>query len=408
MRATHVIASLAFLYAITASPIVDTDIVPENTNFAVEDELIEALNNDLSDAKKTIAKMTASGKSEEDCRKLVTETRKEVTDNVDYCTKTTEALPKGESCAASGQANVKLATEAKTKADKHVVYTKTVVTKTEKTEVHFGSRTFSSLTEGHCSTFFSSTSYTTAKMNHKAAVTAYTKAVGSATQASKSLKLAIEAAAKEKKECECKVKSDHESTFAKHSASNAANQKAWIFACKVQCVLDRKSSCKCSAAPMCKRPKVAPAVMEASCEKTKEEPAPAPPADPCKKWKEERKANKEIAAHLKAEVGFGANVVALNSNGKKTLDGVAKTLKKYPWMSFHIQGHSSAPKGKFCTQLVQGRAESTKKYLTSQGVKNKMTVDNGTCAVKKAITIGAQDSIQNAAGAGSPPKGCTA
>jgi len=401
MRATHVIASLAFLYAITASPIVDTDIVPENTNFAVEDELIEALNNDLSDAKKTIAKMTASGKSEEDCRKLVTETRKEVTDNVDYCTKTTEALPKGESCAASGQANVKLATEAKTKADKHVVYTKTVVTKTEKTEVHFGSRTFSSLTEGHCSTFFSSTSYTTAKMNHKAAVTAYTKAVGSAKEASKSLKLAIEAAAKEKKECECKVKADHESTFTKHSASNAANQKAWTFSCKVECVLDHKTTCKCSAAPMCKRPKLAPAVMEASCEETKKAPA-----DPCKKWKEERKANLEIAAQLKAEVGFKPNVVTLNSSGKHTLSGVAKTLKKYPWMSFHIQGHSSAPEGAPCHKLVTGRAESTKEYLASQGVKNKMTVTKGTCAIKKAISIGAQDSLSNTGGAGAPPAGC--
>jgi len=399
MRATHVIASLAFLYAITASPIVDTDIVPENTNFAVEDELIEALNNDLSDAKKTIAKMTASGKSEKDCRKLVTETRKEVTDNVEYCKKATEALPTGESCTASGQTNVKLATEAKTKADKHVVYTKTVVTKTENTEVHFGSRTFSSLTKGHCSTFYSSTSYTTAKINHEAAVTAYTKAIGSAKEASKSLKLAIDAAAKAKKECECKVKSDQESTFTTHSASNAANLKAWMFSCKVECVLDHKTTCKCSAAPKCKRPKVAPAVMEASCEKTK-------PADPCKKWKEERKANLEIAAHLKAEVGFGANVVALNSSGKKTLDGVANTLKKYPWMSFNIQGHSSAPKGEFCTKLVNGRAESTKAYLVSQGVKNKMTVVQGTCAVKKAISIGAQDSVANTAGAGAPPAGC--
>merc|ERR1711959_355284 len=396
MRCAILVISLSIIYA-SASPIADS-VVPEDSLYALDD--------DLSEAQQTIDDMTASGKSDKDCRKLVTETREEVTTNVDFCEKTLNALPKGGSCPARGQESVKIATEAKTKADKHVVYCETQVTKAAQTEVDFGSASFSSLTEGKCSSFYSSTSYTTAKSSHTAAVTAHIQAVGAAEEASKSLKLAIEAAAKEKKECECKVKSDHESTFAKHSASNAANQKAWIFACKVQCVLDGKSSCKCSAAPMCKRPKVAPAVMEASCEKTKEEPAPAPPADPCKKWKEERKANKEIAAHLKAEVGFGANVVALNSNGKKTLDGVAKTLKKYPWMSFHIQGHSSAPKGKFCTQLVQGRAESTKKYLTSQGVKNKMTVDNGTCAVKKAITIGAQDSVANTGGESKPPAGC--
>merc|ERR1712232_201840 len=146
------------------------------------------------------------------------------------------------------------------------------------TEVHFSSRTFSSLTEGECSYFFSSSSYTTAKAAHKVAVAAYTKAVGEAKQASKSLKLAIEAAAKEKKECECKVKSDHETTFAKHSSSNPANQKAWMFACKVECVLDKKNTCTCDAAPMCKRPKVAPAVMEADCTKIAPAPhhAPAP------------------------------------------------------------------------------------------------------------------------------------
>merc|ERR1712072_403821 len=147
MRAVY-IASLAFLCAITASPVLDTDIVPENTNVAVDDDFIEALEDSkdaLSGVKKTIAKMVASGKSEKDCRKLVTETRKGVTDNVDYCEKTMRAVRKGKSCPASGQETVKLATEAKTKADKHVVYTKTEVTKASDFQVDFGSRTYSSL-----------------------------------------------------------------------------------------------------------------------------------------------------------------------------------------------------------------------------------------------------------------------
>merc|ERR1712072_887679 len=264
MRCAILVISLAIIYA-SASPTADP-VVPEDSLYGLDD--------DLSEAQQTIDDMTASGKSDKDCRKLVTETRKDVTDNVDFCTKAMNDLPKGESCPARGQENVKVATEAKTKAEKHVVYCKTQVTKAEQTSVDFGSATFSSLTEGKCSSFYSSTSYTTAKMNHKAAVTAYTKAVGSATQASKSLKLAIEAAAKEKKECECKVKSDHESAFAKHSASNAANQKAWNFACKVECVLDGKSSCKCSAAPMCKRAKVTAEVMEADCVAKKDKVCP--------------------------------------------------------------------------------------------------------------------------------------
>merc|ERR1711959_787283 len=263
MRCSILVISLAIIYA-SASPTSDS-VVPEDSLYALDD--------DLSEAQQTIDDMTASGKSDKDCRKLVTDTRKEVTDNVDFCNKAMNDLPKGESCPAQGQENVKLATEAKTKADKHVVYCKTQVTKAEQTQVDFGSATFSTLIEGKCSSFYSSTSYTTAKSSHKTAVEAYTRAVGAAEQAAKSLKLAIEAAAKAKKECECKVKSDHESTFAKHSASNAANQKAWNFACKVECVLDGKTTCTCSAAPMCKRPKVTAAVMEAVCTAKKSAPS---------------------------------------------------------------------------------------------------------------------------------------
>merc|ERR1712057_97316 len=188
MRCSILVISLAIIYA-SASPTSDS-VVPEDSLYALDD--------DLSEAQQTIDDMTASGKSNKDCRKLVTDTRKEVTDNVDFCNKAMDALPKGESCPAQGQENVKIAPEAKHKADKHVVYCKTEVTKTEQTQVDFGSATFSTLTEGKCSSFYSSTSYTTAKISHKTAVEAHTRAVGAAEQAAKSLKLAIEAAAKAK------------------------------------------------------------------------------------------------------------------------------------------------------------------------------------------------------------------
>merc|ERR1719451_174004 len=112
-----------------------------------------------------------------------------------------------------GQDSVQIATDAKSKADKHVVYCSTLVTKAASSSVQFGSRTFSSLTEGKCESFYSSTSYTTAEATYKAAVTARTTAKGAAEQADKELKAAIEAAAKAKKECECQVKKDHEEKF---------------------------------------------------------------------------------------------------------------------------------------------------------------------------------------------------
>merc|ERR1711887_2437 len=226
MRCSILFLSLAIIYA-SASPV--DEVVPEESLYALDD--------DLSEARSTIEQMTTAGKSDKDCRKLVEETRKEVQTNVDTCTKTMDALPKGEACPAKGQAAVKAATEAKSKADKLVITTKTAITKAESASVSFGSRTFSS----------------------------HTKATGAAGEAAIALKNAVAAAAKEKAECECAVKKDHESKFSTLTKANAANEKAWNFACKVECVLDGKTTCKCSAAPKCVRPKVTSAVMEAVC-----------------------------------------------------------------------------------------------------------------------------------------------
>merc|ERR1711990_862777 len=244
MRCSILFLSLAIIYA-SASPV--DEVVPEESLYALDD--------DLSEARSTIEQMTTAGKSDKDCRKLVEETRKEVQTNVDTCTKTMDALPKGEACPDKGQAAVKAATEAKSKADKLVITTKTAVTKAESASVSFGSRTFSSLTEGKCESFYTSTSYTTAEATYKSAVTAHTKATGAAGEAAIALKNAVAAAAKEKAE----------SKFSTLTKANAANEKAWNFACKVECVLDGKTTCKCSAAPKCVRPKVTSAVMEAVC-----------------------------------------------------------------------------------------------------------------------------------------------
>merc|ERR1712100_901231 len=256
MRCTILVLSLAIIYA-TASDMAEDHIIPEESLFALDD--------DLSEAQQKINEMTAAGKSDKDCRKLVTETRKDIETNVNNCQKNMDALHNGKECPSRGQGDVKTATEAKSKADKHYKYTVTEVTKTSSASVNFGSRTFISLTEGKCDSFYSSTSYTTAKAAYDSAVTARTKAKGAYEQAVKNLAISVEAATKAKKECLCKTRTDHENAFAKHTASNAANQKTWNFACKLECVLDKKTSCSCSAAPMCKRAKVTAEVKEVDC-----------------------------------------------------------------------------------------------------------------------------------------------
>lgn len=185
--------------------------------------------------------------------------------------------------------------------------------------VVFGKHTFSSLTEGDCSVFFKSDSYINAKQKHTTATSSHTKAVAAKKVAEETYKKVVEQAKKDTKKCLCDTKVKHAEAN-KHSKRNdAANQKAWTMAHKLECVLDGKTSCSIPPCPTVKAATLTAAVTGADCSASlAPAPAPAmPPTDPCKKWKEERKANLEIAAALKANVGFAPNVVTLNDSGKK-------------------------------------------------------------------------------------------
>merc|ERR1712149_6784 len=226
-----IIASLAFIAIATALP--SNEVVPEDNFYAVDD--------DLSEARETLSQMQAAGKSDKDCRKLVDETKKEINTNVNTNQKVIDGLPNGSQCMNLGADNVKKTTELKIKADKDEKTKCDEVKKAASASVDFGSRTFSSLTVGKCSSFYSSSAYTTAKTRYTSAVAACNKA---------------------KDECLCKTKKDHDKAFTDGNAANAANAKAWAFAHHLECVLDGKTACRVPAPPTVKRGFLLP---EAKC-----------------------------------------------------------------------------------------------------------------------------------------------
>merc|ERR1711939_1211089 len=215
-----IIASLAFIAIATALP--SNEVVPEDNFYAVDD--------DLSEARETLSQMQAAGKSDKDCRKLVDETKKEINTNVNTNQKVIDGLPDGSQCMNLGQDNVKKTTELKIKADKDEKTKCDEVKKAASASVDFGSRTYSSLTVGKCSSFYSSSAYTKAK-----------------------------------NECLCKTKKDHEKAFTDGNAANAANAKAWAFAHHLECVLDGKTACRVPAPPTVTRGKLTGAAKEAKC-----------------------------------------------------------------------------------------------------------------------------------------------
>jgi len=392
MKTTAILfVSLAVIYA--SAQMTDSD-VPEDSPLALDD--------DLSEARETLASMQKSGKSEAACRKLVTDTKNEIKTNVNTEQKILDGLPNGDSCSILKKAADDEKIEQKRAEDKEAKAKKTLEEMASAT-VTFGSRSFSSVKYGDCSWIFSHSSYTTAKANYAKAKKAYEESQGASAKAKEETKKAVAQAKEETKKCNCKTQFDHAAANKNSKRNDAANEAAWVMAHKLECVLDKKTTCKIPACPTTKAPPLAPGAAAESC--TAQIGTPTAPTDPCKKYQEEKAANKQIAAALTAAVGFAPGSTVINSSGQKTLDEVAKVLNKYAWMAVNIQGHSDAKAGSHCQKLVDGRAESTKKYLASKGCKNKMTNIPGTCAKKRAITIGGQDTI--AAGA-KLPAGCKA
>merc|ERR1711981_531794 len=212
MRVTMIAVVVAAAY-VSAQ---ETESVPEDNLFSLDD--------DLSEARATLQSMQAAGKSEKECRKLVTDTKNEIETNIKTEQKIIDGLDNGVKC----EVHFKNTEDEKTEAKKTEDEEKKAADEAKKAEdsvVVFGKHTFSSLTEGDCSVFFSSSSYLAAKK-----------------QAEETLIKVIEQAKKDTKKCQCDTKLQHADANKRGHANDAANTKAWAMAHKLECVLDGKTS----------------------------------------------------------------------------------------------------------------------------------------------------------------------
>merc|ERR1712100_993370 len=191
MQSAVLLVSLAVIFA-NASPISDS-VVPEDTDFAMD--------TDLSEARATINDMIADGASDADCRKLTGDTINDIKSSVEILQKEIDAVSSGVECNTEGQTQVKITAEAQTKAHTTLTTATKELTKTTEAKVDFGSRVYSTLTVGKCDTFFSHSSYVTAKASFKTATKAFEHATGAHTQAVTEAKMAVETAKKMRHQC---------------------------------------------------------------------------------------------------------------------------------------------------------------------------------------------------------------
>merc|ERR1711881_576877 len=196
MRVTMIAVIVAAVY-VSAQ---ETESVPEDNLFSLDD--------DLSEAHATLQSMQAAGKSEKECRKLVTDTKNEIETNIKNEQKIIDELDNGTKCKAHFKNTEDEKTEAKRTEDEEKK-AEDELKKAQDTVVVFGKHTFSSLTEGDCSIFFSSSSYLSAKKKPREAPTSHIKAVAAKKQAEETYQKVVEQAKKDTQKCLCDTKKAH-------------------------------------------------------------------------------------------------------------------------------------------------------------------------------------------------------
>jgi len=351
-----------------------------------------------------ITAMKKKGVNHADCKELADKTCKEVEREVDVDQSMLNKLKSGRHCIHLGvKAERKALLHWKKMRKVHMSMVKKV-TETRNLRVHITAQTYSSLRRGKCNWIFGSRSYLDIRAKYRHAVKVEITWKGKVSESRKAYLRMVTMRKHQQKRCHCTTKKTASNTWKiVTSTKRRARQNKAYAKCKMMaCVLNgtKLTSRKCKGTLKTLKMKSLYSVTRRTrCSSQKNDKAA--PTDPCKKWQAENKANAEVAKALRAQVKFGGGSTVIKAQGKRTLDKAAAVLRKYPWMTITVTGHSDAPKGRRCTSLVIGRAVATEKYLKSKGCKNKMTRPVGKCGKKRAIEI-----IGNANGRKSPPKGC--
>merc|ERR1712216_432827 len=215
--------SIIFVASLVLYASASDSVVPEDALFALDD--------DLSEARSTLTSLQQAGKSWKECEQLVKDDKAEVEANVKNAQKIINSLEVGHKCTALSK-----------KADDEVAKKKTEETAAKDAMVDFGSRTFSSLTKGDCGVFFTHKNYISAKANAAKAAQARKEAEGAAVQAKKVMEKAVAQAKTDTHKCLCDTKFAHNKALKEGKANDAANEKLWVRAHKLECVLKGQTS----------------------------------------------------------------------------------------------------------------------------------------------------------------------
>merc|ERR1719399_2339759 len=212
--------------------------VPSSEDVVPDTAFYEATASDESsfdEARQLVSSMTEAGKTDKDCRKLATESKKEITNSVKTSQKILDALPTGKKCTEAHDATVKKAEDLKAKADNKAKDAGKKVDKSCDVKINFGKIHLRELSPGKCDVFYSKSVYKNARKACDDAKKAKEKADGAKDEAAKALKKSKDQAAKDHNKCLCKIQKDHKKAWADATKSADANKMAWAKAHHICC-----------------------------------------------------------------------------------------------------------------------------------------------------------------------------
>jgi len=212
--------------------------------------LDEEINKNFSEASQAVEVMLQQGKGDSACRKLATESGKEISDGARNTQSLLNRMDVGKNCHTAGLAAYNAAKRREADAKKSANTATHNCNKAKNVRVRVGSKSLSQFKVG-CNAFLSDRAFTSAKAKMTKTCNDATRKRAAHADSRRATAIALKAHQKAKDACACRAQKNHKAAVRTTSNFNsAANAKAWTKAHHMICVLDGKAANRCSVPPV--------------------------------------------------------------------------------------------------------------------------------------------------------------
>lgn len=185
------------------------------------------------------------------CKKMANTSKNGVRKAKDELQRRLDAFKRDRACASKGSNAVRQTSREVVDATQHQKRMSRQYSKSKKTTIKFGSRSFDSLTKGKCNTFFSSVSYRRVEATVKRSLRALQSSNTRLSVAKRAKRTALLNQRRLRNKCYCAARESYKAFYAKLSQQLKRDQTpSWRKAAFLLCVLRGVKQSKCRVPPL--------------------------------------------------------------------------------------------------------------------------------------------------------------